>query len=151
MALAEWIASPDNPMTARVIVNRLWHWHFGRGIIPTPSNFGELSGGPSHPELLDWLAERLVENKWSIKAIHRLILNSSTYRQTSLHKNNQAANIDPENRLLWRFNRRRLDAEAIRDTVLCVSGRLNPEQFGLPIFPPLPGDVAERVKYNQSK
>ena len=151
MALAEWIASPDNPMTARVIVNRLWHWHFGRGIIPTPSDFGELSGGPSHPELLDWLAERFVENKWSIKAIHRLIVNSATYRQTSLRTDAVAANIDPDNTLLWRFRRRRLDAESIRDAVLAVSGRLNPEQYGLPIFPPLPGDLEERVKYSESK
>ena len=151
MALAAWIASPDNPLTARVIVNRLWHWHFGRGIIPTPSDFGELSGGPSHPELLDWLAERFVENKWSIKAIHRLIVNSATYRQTSLRTDAVAANIDPDNTLLWRFRRRRLDAESIRDAVLAVSGRLNPEQYGLPIFPPLPGDLEERVKYSESK
>jgi len=151
MALAEWIASSDNPLTARVIVNRLWHWHFGRGIIPTPSDFGELSGGPSHPELIDWLAEHFVENKWSIKAIHRLIVNSATYRQTSLRTDAVAANIDPDNTLLWRFRRRRLDAESIRDAVLAVSGRLNPEQYGLPIFPPLPGDLEERVKYSESK
>jgi hypothetical protein len=151
MALAEWIASPDNPMTARVMVNRLWHWHFGRGMVPTPSDFGELSGGPSHPELIDWLAEQFVENKWSIKAIHRLIVNSATYQQTSLRTDPAAANIDPDNTLLWRFRRRRLDAESIRDAVLAVSDRLNPEQHGLPIFPLLPGDLEERVKYNESK
>ncbi len=151
MALAEWIASPENPMTARVMVNRLWYWHFGRGIVPTPSDFGELSGGPSHPKLLDWLAEQFVKNKWSIKAIHRLIVNSATYRQTSLRTNSVAANVDPDNTLLWRFRRRRLDAESIRDAVLAASGRLNPEQYGLPIFPPLPGDLEERVKYNESK
>lgn len=151
MALADWIAGPDNPMTARVMVNRLWHWHFGQGIVRTPSDFGQLSGGPSHPELLDWLANRFIENKWSIKAMHRLILNSNAYRQSSRQVNPQAAEVDPDNRLLWRFPRRRLDAEAIRDSVLFVSGRLNSEQYGLPIFPPLPGDMAETVKYSESK
>jgi hypothetical protein len=151
MALANWIASPDNPLTARVMVNRLWHWHFGRGIVATPSDFGALSDGASHPELLDWLAIHFVKNKWSIKAIHRLIVTSATYRQTSLHTNAKAAQLDPDNKLLWRFRRRRLEAEAVRDSVLTVSGRLNPEQFGLPIFPPLPGDIEERVKYSESK
>ncbi|MCA9212189.1 MAG: DUF1553 domain-containing protein [Planctomycetales bacterium] len=151
MALAKWIASAKNPMTARVMVNRLWYWHFGQGIVQTPSDFGHLSGGPSHRKLLDWLARKFVESKWSIKAIHRLIVNSATYRQRSNIQNSKANNIDPDNRLLWKFNRQRLNAEAIRDAVLAVSGRLNPEQFGLPIFPPLPGDVAEKVKYSKSK
>ena len=150
-ALANWIASEKNPMTARVLVNRLWHWHFGQGIVRTPSDFGELSGGPSHQALLDWLAVKFVEEKWSIKAMHRLIVNSATYRQTSSHENQRAQTVDPDNRLLWRFNRRRLDAEAIRDSVLHVSGRLNDEKYGLPIFPPLPGDVSEAVKYSNSK
>jgi hypothetical protein len=156
MALAQWIASPENPLTARVMVNRLWHWHFGRGIVPTPSDFGQLSGGPSHPELLDWLAEQFVENKWSVKAMHRLIVNSNTYRQSStadlaINGDNNPQSVDPDNTLLWRFQRRRLEAEAVRDSVLAVSGRLNPEHGGLPIFPPLPGDIAEAVKYNESK
>ena len=155
MALAQWIADGDNPLTARVMANRLWHWHFGTGIVATPSDFGQLSGGPSHPHLLDWLAVRFVNEKWSIKAMHRLMVTSSTYRQASTEAvRADAANphvVDPDNRLLWKFPRRRLEAEAVRDTVLAVSGRLNPEQFGLPIFPPLPGDVAERVKYSQSK
>ncbi|MEO1999346.1 MAG: DUF1553 domain-containing protein, partial [Planctomycetaceae bacterium] len=110
-----------------------------------------LSGGPSHPDLLDWLALQFVANKWSIKSMHRLIVNSSTYRQTSLQSNRQAAQADPTNVLLWRFRRRRLDSEAIRDSVLAVSGRLNPEQFGLPIFPPLPDEIDQTVKYTQSK
>ncbi len=151
MALANWISSSDNPLTHRVMVNRLWHWHFGRGLVPTPSDFGFLSGGPSHRELLDWLARYFVRQEWSIKSMHRLIVNSSTYRQMSAVENPQAARVDPDNRLLWRFNRSRLDAEAIRDSVLYVSGRLNPEQYGLPIFPPLPGDVADAVKYSESK
>ena len=117
----------------------------------TPSDFGYLSDGASHQDLLDWLALRFVESNWSMKAIHRLIVNSSTYRQTSAHSNKQAELIDPDNRLLWRFNRRRLNAEQIRDSILTVSGRLNPERFGLPIFPPLPGDVASAVKYSESK
>ncbi|MDA1049191.1 MAG: DUF1549 and DUF1553 domain-containing protein [Planctomycetota bacterium] len=151
MALAQWIASPDNPLTARVMANRLWHWHFGRGIVETPSDFGQLSGGPSHAELLDWLALQLVKENWSLKALHRLIVTSATYRQTSLRPNEQAAEIDPDNKLLWRFRRRRLEAEAVRDSVLVVSGRLNSEQFGLPIFPPLPDDIEERVKFSTSK
>ncbi len=151
MALAQWIASPNHPLTARVMVNRMWHWHFGRGIVATPSDFGQLSGGPSHPELLDWLANRFIKEKWSIKAMHRLLVTSAAYRQTSKWTNESAQKIDPKNKLVWRFRRRRLEAEAVRDAVLSVSGRLNPEQFGLPIFPPLPGDIAERVKYTNSK
>jgi len=151
MVLAKWIASPANPLTARVMVNRLWHWHFGRGIVATPSDFGQLSGGQSHRELLDWLALQFVKEKWSLKAVHRLIVTSATYRQTSLHSNERAAAIDPENQLLWRFRRRRLEAEAVRDSVLTASGRLNPVQFGLPIFPPLPDDIEERVKFSNSK
>jgi Protein of unknown function (DUF1553)/Protein of unknown function (DUF1549) len=151
MELAKWIASDQNPMTARVMINRLWHWHFGQGIVRTPSDFGELSGGASHPELLDWLALKFIENKWSIKAMHRLIVHSATYRQSSINDEPNAIKLDPDNRLLWRFNRQRLDAEAIRDSVLMVSGRLNSEKYGLPIFPPLPGDLAEAVKYTNSK
>ena len=151
LALARWIASEDNPLTARVMVNRLWGWHFGRSFVATPSDFGKLSGGPSHPELLDWLARRFVESKWSIKAMHRLILNSATWRQSSLRTDAEAVAIDPDNTLHWRFPRRRLEAEAVRDSVLAVSGRLNPEQFGLPIFPPLPEGLAETVKWNDSK
>ncbi|MEN9676076.1 MAG: hypothetical protein RIS76_1972 [Verrucomicrobiota bacterium] len=151
LALAEWIASSENPMTARVMVNRLWDWHFGRGLVATPSDFGKLSGGASHPELIDWLAWRFVDSKWSVKAMHRLILNSATYCQSSRYHDSKAETADPENTLLWRFRPRRLEAEAVRDAVLAVSGRLNPEQFGLPIFPPLPEGLAEEVKYDDSK
>jgi hypothetical protein len=151
LALAQWIANSENPMTARVMVNRLWDWHFGRGLVATPSDFGKLSGGASHPELIDWLARRFTDSKWSVKAMHRLILNSATYRQSSRHHDAQAETADPENTLLWRFRSRRLEAEAVRDAVLAVSGRLNPEQFGLPIFPPLPEGLAEEVKYDNSK
>ena len=151
MALARWIANSKNPLTARVMVNRLWHWHFGRGIVATPSDFGALSSGPSHQELLDWLATRFVKEGWSLKAMHRLMVTSGTYRQSSRRQSERAEQVDPENELVWRFRRRRLEAEAIRDSVLAVSGRLNAEQYGLPIFPPLPGDLAERVKNTNSK
>jgi len=150
MALAEWIASPNNPLTARVMANRLWHWHFGRGIVVTPSDFGKLSGGASHPELLDWLAHELVTHRWSLKHLHRLIVTSAAYRQgTAISPATRKA--DPENKLFSRFERRRLTGEELRDAVLATSGRLNPEQHGLPIFPPLPDGIEEDVKYNQSK
>jgi hypothetical protein len=151
MALADWIASPENPLTARVLVNRLWAWRFGRGIVATPSDFGKLGGGPSHPELLDWMAERFIRSGWSIKSMQRRIVTSATYRQSSESRDAEAPSLDPENVLLWRFPRRRLEAEAIRDAVLAASGRLNLEQHGLPIFPPLPGGIAEAVKWNDSK
>ena len=122
-ALARWIIDPKNPLTRRVIVNRLWQWHFGEGIVDTPSEFGRGGGTPSHPQLLDWLAEELPRQNWSLKAIHRLILNSSTYRQTS--NLTHGAKADGDNRLLWRQNPRRLDAESLRDTVLATSGKLN--------------------------
>ncbi len=150
LTLARWIADPKNPLTARVIVNRLWGGHFGRAIVANPSDFGKLSGDPSHPELLDWLANQLIASKWSIKAIQRLIVNSATWRQASANRLPEC-DEDPENVLLWRFAPRRLEAEAIRDSVLAVSGRLNAEQFGLPIFPALPEDIAETVKWDESK
>ena len=151
MALAKWIASRDNPLTARVMMNRLWYRHFGRGIVRTPSDFGKLSGGATHPRLLDWLAGRFIDSGWSLKAMHRLLVTSSTYRQSSLVENAAAESADPLNDLWWRYEQRRLDAEAIRDSVLAASGRLNPELYGLPIFPPLPGDIAETVKYSENK
>ena len=150
-ALADWIASSKNPLTARVIVNRLWYRHFGRGIVKTPSDFGILSDGPSHEELLDYLALKLVENKWSLKSVHRLICNSSVYQQSSRVSNDKASQLDAENVYLWRYPTRRLGAEVVRDRTLHVSGRLNGEHFGLPIFPPLPDDIEQRVKYDNSK
>ncbi len=130
-ALAAWITHRDNPLTARVIVNRLWHWHFGQGLVDTPSDFGLGGGRPSHPELLDWLATRLIENKWSLKSIHRLILNSAAYRQSSVYAAKAAGtSVDAENRLLWRQNARRIEAEVLRDSVLFVSGKLNTERGG---------------------
>ncbi len=150
-ALADLIASKENPLTARVMVNRLWYRHFGRGIVETTSDFGNLSGGPSHPALLDFLSSELMEHGWSLKHIHRLICNSSTYQQQSDVENASALKVDPENALLWSFPIRRLGAEVVRDRILSVSGRLNPESFGLPIFPPLPDGIEDRVKYDNSK
>ena len=124
-ALARWITDPENPLTARVIVNRIWQQHFGRGLVATSSDFGRLGTPPSHPKLLDWLASRFVEDGWSIKQLHRRILTSATYRQTSLRAADEhLAKVDPENRLLWRANPRRLAAEEIHDTLLAASGEL---------------------------
>jgi hypothetical protein len=124
LTLADWIVSPTNPLTARVIVNRLWHYHFGTGIVETPSDFGLNGGRPSHPALLDWLASELVEHKWSLKHMHRVILTSATYQQASRFEATAHA-VDGSNRLLWRFPSRRLEAESLRDTILALSGKLD--------------------------
>ena len=154
LALAEWIVHPANPLTRRVLVNRLWHHHFGVGLVDTPSDFGKGGGTPSHPELLDWLAEEFLARGWSLKAMHRLICTSAAYRQSSVISKEysvasgggtsapksaasplnsehwklntaSAQRLDASNRLLWRQNPRRLDAESTRDAVLAVSGKLN--------------------------
>jgi hypothetical protein len=129
LELARAIASKDNPLTARVLVNRLWLHHFGAGLVNTASDFGLRSELPSHPELLDYLAWRFMEDGWSIKKMHRLIMLSRAYQQSS-GDNPQAAKIDPENRLLWKFQRRRLDLEALRDSLLAVSGKLDRKMGG---------------------
>lgn len=129
-ALAEWIVNPKNPLTARVLVNRLWHHHFGQGIVTTPSDFGLGGDRPSHPELLDWLADRFVKSGWSLKQMHRLMVTSAAYRQASSVESAEAVKIDAQNRLLWRHNPRRLDAESLRDAVLTVAGTLNPAMGG---------------------
>lgn len=124
LELARWLVRPDHPLTARVMVNRIWRWRFGQGIVPTPDNFGLLGEGPVNPPLLDWLAHRFIENKWSMKAMHRLMMLSSTY-QMSAADDPMTARIDPENRLNWRANVKRLEAEAIRDNLLAVGGLLD--------------------------
>ncbi|MFM7074976.1 MAG: DUF1549 and DUF1553 domain-containing protein, partial [Planctomycetaceae bacterium] len=128
-ALAEWIVDPANPLTARVIVNRLWHWHFGTGLVDTPSDFGAGGGRPSHPELLDWLAGELVAGGWRLRPIHRLIVTSRAYRQSS-RPLARGLEVDAADRLLWRYPPRRLEAEAIRDAILAVAGTLEPSAGG---------------------
>ena len=139
-ALANWVANPNNPMTARVEVNRLWQHHFGKGIVATPSDFGRNGDPPSHPELLDWLALRFIRDGWSMKKLHRLMLLSNTYRQ-STETDARAVKVDPTNRLLWRMNRIRLDCEALRDSILAVSGRLNPKMDGPGVYPKVSDEV----------
>jgi len=128
-ALADWIASPRNPLTARVMVNRIWQGHFGIGLVETPSDFGRNGAKPSHPELLDWLASEFVRSGWSVKHLHRLIVLSATYRQSNRIEPAAQAR-DADDRLLWRYPARRLDGESIRDTMLAVSGRLNWKMYG---------------------
>ncbi len=128
-ALARWIADPANPLPARVMVNRVWHYHFGRGIVATPSDFGFNGAPPSHPELLDWLAAAYVDGGWRLKPIHRLIVTSAAYRQSG-RLDEKAQAIDRENRLLWRMTPRRLEAESIRDAILAASGKLDPRMGG---------------------
>ena len=144
-ALAEWITHPDNPLTARVMVNRMWHHHFGRGIVSTPSNFGRLGRRPSHPELLDWLATEFVASGWSMKKMHRLIMNSETYQMASEYTSAAAMEKDPDNNLLWHYPQRRLEGEAIRDSILAVSGNLNLEAGGPAYFPVVPEQVRKAV------
>ncbi|QXD25848.1 DUF1553 domain-containing protein [Opitutia bacterium ISCC 51] len=129
VALAEWITSSDNPLTPRVLVNRLWHYHFGTGIVDTPNDFGYMGGRPTHPELLDYLANTLKENNWQLKELHKEIMTSKVYRQTSDWREDGAA-LDADSRLLWRFPPRRLSAEEIRDTILAVSGNLDTSMGG---------------------
>lgn len=145
-ALAEWIGSQENPLTARVMVNRVWHHHFGRGIVATLNNFGKSGERPSHPELLDWLACEFVARGWSIKEMHRLIMSSHAYRMASKYDNETNQKVDPENRLLWRFRLRRLDAESLRDSILAASGKLNRDVGGPPIFPRLDASILASMK-----
>jgi hypothetical protein len=143
--LAKWIADPKNPLTARVIVNRIWQGHFGKGIAATPGDLGATGDRPTHPELLDWLATELVSHGWSLKHVHRLIVNSAAYRQGSRGADaGQAA--DPENTLLWHFPRHRLDGEALRDAILSVSGQLNPKLGGPSVFPEIPAELKAAAK-----
>ncbi|MBL6765569.1 MAG: DUF1553 domain-containing protein [Verrucomicrobiae bacterium] len=135
LELARWLTSPDNPLTARVMVNRIWQFHFGRPIVPTPSNFGLSGEAPTHPDLLDWLSRRFVESGWSIKAMHRLIMTSRTWQRANDHHAANAAR-DSANAFYWRFDRRRLDAEAIRDSMLQLGGNLDLERPGPHPFPP---------------
>jgi hypothetical protein len=134
LELANWLTRPTNPLTARVFVNRVWQWHFGQGLVHTPSDFGLRGDAPTHPELLDWLASEFIASGWSVKALHRLIMLSATYQLAS---DDHAENLqrDPANVFLWRHARRPLDAESIRDAMLFVSGRLDRSVPGAHPFP----------------
>jgi len=148
ITLARWIASPENPLTARVMVNRIWQHHFGTGIVRTPSDFGKNGERPTNPQLLDWLAVTFMESGWDVKAMHKMMLLSNTYQQAS--ENPALKDKDPENKLFSRFNRTRLEAEAIRDGILFASGRLNSDIGGPSVFPPLPADLADFARYGRT-
>jgi hypothetical protein len=147
LTLADWIVSPENPLTARVFVNRIWQSYFGNGLVRTPNDFGLAGLRPSHPELLDYLASEFIREKWSVKKLHRLIVTSATYRQSAIPAANTratlAAKIDSENTLLWRQNVRRLTAEQLHDSLLAVSGLLREYKGGPPIWPDLPPEILQ--------
>jgi hypothetical protein len=140
--LANWIASKDNPLTARVFANRLWQYHFGRGIVPTPNDFGKLGELPTHPELLDWLADEFLRGGWHVKRMHRLIMTSAAYRMSAV-ADDKGFKLDPGNALFGRFNMRRLAAEEVRDSILAVSGRLNLKAGGASVYPKIPREVLQ--------
>ncbi|MBM3761769.1 MAG: DUF1553 domain-containing protein [Acidobacteria bacterium] len=145
ITLARWIVSKENPLTARVMVNRIWQQHFGEGIIRTTSDFGKNGDRPSHPELLDWLATEFMDSGWDLRHMHKLMLLSSTFQQAA-----ENPTAKPEDRLFSRYQRRRLEAEAIRDSILYTSGRLNPKMHGPSVFPPLPEDLADFARYGRT-
>jgi hypothetical protein len=145
-ALANWLTDPKNPLTARVMVNRIWQDHFGNGIVRSSSDFGIMGERPTDPQLLDYLATTFVENGWSMKKMHRLIMLSSTYQQSSGYQA-EAAKVDPDNKLLWRFDRRRLEGEVIRDSMLMAAGQLNLKMGGPGVFPPIPEGISNGSKY----
>ncbi|MBI2687042.1 MAG: DUF1553 domain-containing protein [Acidobacteria bacterium] len=150
LRLAEWITEPSNPLTARVMVNRIWGYHFGRAMVSTPNDFGKMGTRPANPELLDWLANEFVKSGWKMKPLHRTILLSSAYRQASQSPNEKAYAVkDSENKLLWRANRRRLEAEEIRDTMLAVSGRLNAKAGGPSVMAPIDAELVKDLKRPQ--
>ena len=145
-ALAHWLVSPDNPLPARVMANRIWQHHFGRGIVRSSSNFGMMGDPPTHPELLDWLATELIASNWRLKSLHKLILMSQSYRSTSAGNaealaHAEALKVDPLNDSFWRFDMRRLSAEELRDSIHVASGGLNPKMFGPGVYPTIPKEV----------
>jgi hypothetical protein len=142
--LANWIADPRNPLTARVMVNRIWQYHFGKGLAIDANNLGKMGGKPSHPELLDWLASYFIEHDWSVKAMHRLLMQSEAYQRSSTPADDSYRTKDPENRLLSFYPPRRVEAEVIRDSILAVSGELSLEAGGPGVFPQINEDVARQ-------
>ncbi|MEX2113117.1 MAG: PSD1 and planctomycete cytochrome C domain-containing protein [Pirellulales bacterium] len=144
--LALWITSAEHPLTARVMVNRLWQWHFGQGLVGTPNDFGKMGQSPSHPQLLDWLASRFVEQGYGVKQMHRQLMLSEAYQRTSSYADPQNQNVDADNRFLWRANRRRLEAEALWDTIHATAGTLNSKLGGRPVAPPLADDELSALR-----
>jgi hypothetical protein len=144
-ALVQWMTAPENPLVARVIVNRLWQHHFGRGIVATPSDFGTRGDPPSHPELLDWLASELLANGWKLKPLHRLMVTSTVYRMKSDFRDEAQERDDPDNETLYRMNRRRVEAEGLRDAILTVSGRLNSKMGGPGVRVPIENEIKELI------
>jgi hypothetical protein len=142
LALAQWMARAEHPLTSRVMVNRLWQWHFGKGLVETANNFGKLGKRPTHPELLDWLAREFVAHGWSVKAMHRLLMNTDAYRRAAVHPQSDAVKkADPENHLLAYYPARRLEAEELRDALLMISGELSFTAGGPPVFPEINEDL----------
>jgi hypothetical protein len=146
-ALAEWLVSRQNPLPARVIVNRIWQKHFGRGIVATLDNFGKMGEPPTHPQLLDYLAVEFMNRGWSIKQMHRLMMTSEAYQMASAYENAADDENDPQNRYLWRFRAQRLDAEIVRDSILAASGVINLTMGGPPVFPVLPKELLSSVSH----
>jgi hypothetical protein len=150
LKLAEWITDPANPLTARVMANRVWQYHFGRGIVSTPNDFGRMGARPTSPELLDWLASRFIDGGWKLKSLHRMILLSSTYQQSSISPLEKVAmKKDSDDALLWKFNHRRLEAEEIRDAMLAISARLNAKAGGPSFMVPIDPDLVLMLKRPQ--
>ncbi len=147
-ALAEWLASRENPLAPRVIVNRVWHHHFGRGIVPTLDNFGKMGDPPTHPELLDWLTVEFMNRGWSIKQLHKLMMTSEAYQMASAYTDAEDLEKDPQNQYLWRYRPQRLDAEIVRDGILRASGAINLAVGGTPVRPPLPETLIKSTIYN---
>ncbi|MCH2371247.1 MAG: DUF1549 and DUF1553 domain-containing protein [Pirellulales bacterium] len=149
-ALALWLTNGKHPLTSRVMINRLWQWHFGRGIVATPNDFGLMGAAPTHPDLLDWLASEFITRDWSLKEMHRLIMKSNTYQADSRTATDNNLAIDPENKYLWRMNRRRLEAEALWDSVHFTAGTLTNKLYGRPVVPSLSTDemAALREKWH---
>ncbi len=133
-ALAEWLVSPQNPLTARVEVNRIWANHFGRGIVGSVDNFGKMGDAPTNPELLDWLAVEFMNRGWSAKEMHRLIMSSQAYQMASTYDNAENISKDPEDYDLWRYRMKRLDSDAVRDSIMAVSGASNLAMGGPPVL-----------------
>jgi hypothetical protein len=147
-ALAEWLVSPQNPLTARVEVNRIWANHFGRGIVGSVDNFGKMGDAPTNPELLDWLAVEFMNRGWSTKEMHRLIMSSQAYQMASSYDNQENISKDPEDYNLWRYRMKRLDSDAVRDSIMAVSGALNLAMGGKPVFPPMPKELLDATIHN---